>query len=89
VLANPVRLKILALLSVRPRYAYELSKKLRLSYPLVHLHLKVLEKAGLVESDYVPGPRTKRVYRVKEFRVEVSPERLRELGVEVEGEGDG
>jgi len=86
VLANPVRLEILALLSVRPRYAYELSKKLKLSYPLVHLHLRVLEKAGLVESTYVPGPRTKRVYRVKNFVVEISPERMRELGEGLEGE---
>jgi len=86
VLANPVRLRILALLAIKPRYAYELSKKLSLSYPLIHLHLKVLERAGLVESDYVPGPRTKRVYKLKEFEIEVSPERLRRLGESLEDE---
>ena len=38
-LGNPLRLKMLALIAVKPRYAYELAKSLGLSYPLVHLHL--------------------------------------------------
>lgn len=84
VLANPIRLKILALLALKPRYAYELSKKLKISYPLVHLHLSVLEKAGIIESDYVPGPRTRRVYRLKDFRLVLSPEVFREIGEEIE-----
>lgn len=84
VLANPIRLKILALLALKPRYPYELSKKLKISYPLVHLHLSVLEKAGLVESDYVPGPRTKRVYRMKDFELILSPKMFRQIGEELE-----
>ncbi len=84
-LANPVRLKMLALIAVRPRYAYELSKTLGLSYPLTHLHVTTLEKAGLVRSEIVPGPRPKKVYRLADFRVEVSPEALKEIGEELEG----
>ncbi len=79
VIANPIRLEILILLAERPRYPYELAKELKISYPLVHLHLNRLEKAGFVESRYVPGPRTKRVYTLRNFRVEISPEKLRDI----------
>ncbi|QOJ79515.1 winged helix-turn-helix transcriptional regulator [Infirmifilum lucidum] len=85
VLANPVRLKMLALIAVRPRYAYELSKILGLSYPLTHLHVTALEKAGLVRSEVIPGPRPKKVYSLADFRVEVSPETLKKMGEELEG----
>lgn len=84
-LANPVRLKMLVLIAVRPRYTYELSKPLELSYPLTHLHVTTLEKAGLVRSEIVPSPRPKKVYRLADFRVEVSPEALKEIGEELEG----
>ncbi len=84
-LANPVRLRMLALIAVKPRYAYELAKLLGLSYPLVHLHLTALERAGFVESDYVGGPRTRRVYRLRDFQLVISRELLRKLGEKLEG----
>lgn len=83
-MANPIRLKMLSLIAVRPRYAYELSKMLNLSYPLTYLHLSILEKAGLVESYYVEGPRTKRIYRLRDFEVKISPEVLRKMGEKLE-----
>jgi transcriptional regulator, ArsR family len=84
-LANPVRLRMLALIAVKPRYAYELAKLLGLSYPLVHLHLTALEKAGFVEGDYVSGPRTRKVYRLRDFQLVISRELLRKLGEKLEG----
>ncbi|MEM2410341.1 MAG: winged helix-turn-helix domain-containing protein [Thermofilaceae archaeon] len=83
-LANPIRLRMLALIAARPRHAYELSKLLGLSYPLVHMHLRALEKAGLVEGAYVEEARVKRVYRLKDFRLVLDGETLRKLGEKLE-----
>lgn len=84
-LANPIRLRMLALIAVRPRHAYELSKLLGLSYPLVHMHLRALEKAGLIEGAYVEEARVKRVYQLKDFRLVLDGESLRKLGEKLEG----
>jgi len=72
------RLRILALLAERPRYAYEISKELSLSYPLVLLHLKALEKAGLIESEYkvTESMRVRRYYKIKQFKLVLSPEEI-------------
>jgi len=48
-LANPIRLRIIALLEREPSHAYALAKELGVSYPLAHLHLKGLKKMGLIE----------------------------------------
>ncbi|MCC6004368.1 MAG: winged helix-turn-helix domain-containing protein [Thermofilum sp.] len=84
VLANPIRLKMLALIAVKPRYAYELSKYLKLSYPLTHLHLNILEKAGFISGSYVEGPRTKKVYRLNDFQLTISGEVLKRIGEKLE-----
>lgn len=47
-LANPHRLRILAILSVDRMYVSQLAREIRLSRPLVHMHLQKLEAAGLV-----------------------------------------
>ena len=82
VLSVELRLQILVLLSERPRYAYELARELGISYPLVHLHLRALERAGLIVSEYkvAEGGKLRRYYRVKDFRIEISPESLKKLG---------
>ncbi len=85
VLANPVRLKMLALIAARPRHAYELAKVLKLSYPLVHLNLTALERAGLIEGSYVGGPRTRKVYRLRDFELVINGDLLRKLGERLEG----
>ncbi len=47
-LANPWRLRILALLAGRSHYVSNLAREVGISRPLVHMHLKKLEEAGLV-----------------------------------------
>lgn len=49
VLANPVRLKILALCLVKERSSKELREILKISKPLLIAHLKKLLKYGLLE----------------------------------------
>ena len=50
-LANPHRLRILAALTVDGRtYVSQLARAIGISRPLLHLHLRKLEEAGLVTS---------------------------------------
>lgn len=83
-LANPIRLKTLALIAVKPRHAYELAKALGLSYPLIHLNLTALEKAGFIEGSYIDGPRTRKVYRLRDFELVLSKDTLKTLGEKLE-----
>ena len=50
-LSNPHRLRIIAALQVGGRnYVSQLAREIGISRPLLHLHLKKLEDAGLVTS---------------------------------------
>lgn len=50
-LANPHRLRIIAALAANGRnYVSQLAREVGISRPLLHLHLKRLEEAGLVDS---------------------------------------
>lgn len=50
-LANPHRLRIVALLATGGRnYVSQLAREIGISRPLLHLHLQRLEEAGLVTS---------------------------------------
>ncbi|WP_148882448.1 ArsR/SmtB family transcription factor [Thermococcus aciditolerans] len=71
-LSNPVRVRILKLLCQKEWYVYELAKELGISRQLLYLHLKKLEKAGLVESELrlePDDPRAKKYYRARPFRL--------------------
>ncbi len=81
-LSNPVRIRILKLLSEKEWYVYELAKELGISRQLLYLHLKKLEKAGLVESELRLGPgdpRAKKYYRAKQFRITIDNETIMKL----------
>ena len=54
------RIKILQLLSEKPRSPYEIAKMLDLNYSTVRYHLDMLQKFGLVTSD----KRRKILYRI-------------------------
>jgi predicted transcriptional regulator len=56
VMENPVRRRIIKLLSQEPCYALQLSKELGLGQPLVAKHLAVMEDAGLVTSTSERSP---------------------------------
>lgn len=77
-LANPHRLRILAALSERQVYVSELARELRMSRPLLHMHLKQLEKAGLVTGRHEVSAdgRALRYFEVTAFREELTPERI-------------
>ncbi|WP_048055848.1 winged helix-turn-helix domain-containing protein [Pyrococcus sp. ST04] len=83
-LANPVRIKILKLLCEKEWYVYELAKVLGISRQLLYLHLRKLEKAGLVESELrlePDDPRAKKYYRAKKFMIVIDNETIKNLEV--------
>ena len=50
-LSNPQRLRIVAALAGGRNYVSQLARDLKMSRPLLHLHLQKLEAAGLVRSE--------------------------------------
>jgi len=92
VIENPVRRKIIKLLSQEPCYPLQLSKELGLGPPLIAKHLGVMEGAGLVASEVEKsptGPPRKRysLARSVSFSMDVAPNLFMERGVAFE-EGD-
>ncbi len=91
VLGKVERLRILALLRRRPMYVSEIARMLGMPYPLVHLHLKAMERVGLVESRYemVTGarPHVRRYYRARDFRIVITPDLIARLAGGEGGEG--
>ncbi|MHA2337101.1 MAG: ArsR/SmtB family transcription factor, partial [Candidatus Hodarchaeales archaeon] len=54
ILGNPHRRKILRMLSVRPMYPQELSRKLGISPRAVQKHLKQLKDQGVLNNKKIP-----------------------------------
>lgn len=75
-LAHPMRLRIVAELTRRREYVSELARRLQMSRPLLHLHLRHLEAAGLVVSslELSPDGKAMRFYEVAPFDVHLTPE---------------
>lgn len=49
-LANPHRLQIVSILGRERKYVSQLARELEMSRPLLYMHLKKMEKAGIVKS---------------------------------------
>ncbi|ASI99407.1 ArsR/SmtB family transcription factor [Thermococcus celer] len=81
-LSSPVRIRILKMLVEKEWYVYELAKTLNISRQLLYLHLRKLEKAGLIESELrlePNDPRAKKYYRAKPFRIIIDNELIKNL----------
>lgn len=80
-LANPHRLRIVAALSVNGRtYVSQLARELEISRPLLHLHLRKLEEAGLVTSQLELSSEGKALnfFEVAPFSLELTPSAIAE-----------
>ncbi len=78
-LANPHRMRILAALGANGRnYVSQLAREVGISRPLLHLHLKKLEDAGLVASKYELSDDGKALnfFEVTDFKLELSSSSL-------------
>ncbi|WP_346765881.1 winged helix-turn-helix domain-containing protein [Thermococcus sp. 9N3] len=81
-LGHPLRLRIVALLAEegRPMYLNEIARSLGVSRGLAKIHLKKLEKAGIVKSRLVIDEekgKALRFYELLPFELHVSPESIR------------
>ncbi|TQV72518.1 ArsR/SmtB family transcription factor [Denitrobaculum tricleocarpae] len=75
-LANPHRLRILAVLSRGGRnYVSQLARDVGISRPLLHLHLQKLEEAGLVTNEYEVSAEGKalKFFSVTDFSLTLTP----------------
>ena len=93
-LANPTRLRMIALISEEPKNIYALAKELNLPYPLAHLHLGALKKLGLVkevrEERKVEGMPSVKYYAPSNFHLVLTPQSIRDAVQKRDrGEGNG
>ena len=88
-LANPLRLRILALCAARERTSTELRRLLGVSKPLLIAHLKKLLKHGLLEYRVVVDEKRlviRKLYRVPDdLEIRLDKETLRRLAETLEG----
>lgn len=77
-MANPHRLKIIALLTGRRIHVSQLAREVMISRPLLYMHLKRLENAGLVTSklELSDNGKAMNYYEVKPFALYLSPENI-------------
>lgn len=75
-LANPHRLRILAALAGGREYVSRLAREIGMSRPLLHMHLKRLEAAGLVSGELELSQEGKamKYYEVTPFALTLTPE---------------
>lgn len=74
-LANPHRLRIIALLNGRRVHVSQLARELQISRPLLYMHLKRLESAGLVTSqmELSEDGKAMHYYAVQPFTLNLNP----------------
>jgi len=74
-LANPQRLRIIAALVPGREYVSELARRMGISRPLLHIHLRKLEAAGLVkgELELSEDGKAMKYYEVTDFAVLLRP----------------
>lgn len=79
-LSNPHRLRIVAALTGGRNYVSQLARDLRMSRPLLHMHLKRLEAAGLVSSELEVSEDGKAMnfYELKPLDLRLTPELIAE-----------
>ncbi len=81
-LGNEHSLKIMSILAGGEYFVSELAKMVGISRPLLYLHLKKLENAGLVESEirhFEEPPYTKKFYRAKNFELKLSLDIIKDI----------
>ncbi|MDO8724964.1 MAG: ArsR family transcriptional regulator [Candidatus Methanoperedens sp.] len=81
-LGNEHSLKVMAILASGECFVSELAKMVGISRPLLYLHLKKLESAGLVESEirhFEEPPYTKKFYKAKNFELKLSLNSIKEI----------
>lgn len=79
-LANPHRLRVVATLTSGRNYVSQLARELGMSRPLLHMHLKRLEAAGLVSSklEVSEDGKAMNYYELEPLDLRLTPELIAE-----------
>lgn len=74
-LGNPHRMRIVAALTERRNYVSALAREIGMGRPLLHMHLKLLEAAGLVIGSLEAGEdgKSMKYFEVAPFLYELTP----------------
>ncbi|WP_433245373.1 ArsR/SmtB family transcription factor [Streptosporangium sp. CA-135522] len=77
-LANPHRLRVLAALAGGRDYVSRLARELGISRPLLQVHLRKLEAAGLVtgRTELSEDGKAMKFYEVNPFTIELTPQAI-------------
>jgi ArsR family transcriptional regulator len=77
-LANPHRLKIIAILTGRRIHVSQLAREVMISRPLLYMHLRRLENAGLVSGkmELSEDGKAMNYFEVTPFALHLSPESI-------------
>ena len=81
-LSHPLRLKIVALLTGGEMYLSEIGSHLGVSRALAKIHLRKMEKTGLVKSKIVlvkGEARALRYYELQDFDIHLTPSAIAEM----------
>ena len=80
-LSHPTRIKIAGIFAKQRRYVSELSKLVNTSRPLLYMHLKKMEDAGLVSCSYEISElgKTMNYYELKPFSIDLTLELIEKL----------
>lgn len=84
-LAHPQRVRIVGALAGSRQYVSELARRLEMNRPLLHMHLRRLEAAGLVTStlELSADGRAMRFYEVAPFDLHLTPASVAAAAVDV------
>ena len=79
-LANPHRLRIIAILADGKQYVSQLAREAEMSRPLLYMHLQKMEKAGIVKTEMKISEDGKamKFYELLPFEFRITPELIRE-----------
>jgi DNA-binding transcriptional ArsR family regulator len=86
-LANPLRLRIVALLAGGRDYVSHLAREIGVSRPLLHMHLQRLEAAGLIAGtlELSADGKAMKFYEVTDFDLHLSASALAEAARSLTG----
>lgn len=89
-LANPHRMRVIAALAGQRKYVSQLAREVGISRPLVQVHLRKLEAAGLVsaELELSEDGKAMKFYEVTPFALHLTPRTIATAAETLTDKGD-
>lgn len=84
-LSHPMRVKIIGILTEERQYVSELARMVNISRPLLYMHLKKLEVAGIISGCHEISQSGKAIkyFELKPFDIHISHELMMALSKEI------